>query len=291
MKRTRTLLLGLTLALAAISLTAPSRAAPARPVLQVRLTPSTLRQGEVAWLTVRAPRPMAQLRVRFAGRSWPVYPAGESTWRTVLGTDPTTPPGRQAVVIEAVTAAGTRLPARNAVTIVRVSFLKRQLTFDPEKSRLLTPEAVTRERTRVRAALSVLHPEQLWDGAFAIPLDGPISSPYGVLSIYQGQVRGFHSGTDIAAPEGAPVRTAADGIVRLAEMLPLSGNAVLVDHGLGVVTSYLHLSEVSVYAGQRIKTGDAIGRVGSTGLATGPHLHWGLRVNGVRVDPLPWTKR
>jgi murein DD-endopeptidase MepM/ murein hydrolase activator NlpD len=123
-----------------------------------------------------------------------------------------------------------------------------------------------------------------------MPVDGPVSSPYGVLSIHQGQVLGFHGGVDFASPAGTPVVAPADGIVRLAESLPLSGNAVLMDHGLGVVSSYLHLSEIAVRAGQRIIKGELVGRVGSTGLATGPHLHWGLRVNGVRVDPLPWTK-
>ncbi|MDR5703086.1 MAG: M23 family metallopeptidase, partial [Armatimonadota bacterium] len=77
---------------------------------------------------------------------------------------------------------------------------------------------------------------------------------------------------------------------RLAEALPLSGNAILLDHGLGIVTSYLHLSQINVSPGQRVKRGEIIGLVGSTGLATGPHLHWGMRVNGVHVNPLPWTR-
>lgn len=242
-------------------------------------------------MTLTARVALSQVRVRFAGRSWPVYPAGQGFWRTVIGTDPTTSPGRHTVAVEATTARGAPVVLRRTVTVARVAFARRRVTFDPAQAALLTPEAVERERRRVREALRVLHPWQLWEDPMTLPLQGPVSSPYGVLSIYQGQVRGFHGGVDIPAEEGTPVRSAADGIVRLAEPLPISGNAVLVDHGLGVVTSYLHLSQIDVRVGQRVGRGQVIGRVGSTGLATGPHLHWGVRVNGVRVDPLPWTAR
>jgi murein DD-endopeptidase MepM/ murein hydrolase activator NlpD len=233
---------------------------------------------------------MRRVNLRFAGRAWPLYPQGTGRWRTLVGTDPTTTAGRRALVAEATAENGTRLSARRDVTVTRVAFQRRRITFDRERQTLLTPEIAERERRRVAAALRVLHPEPLWSGTFGLPLDARVSSPYGVLSIYQGVVRGFHAGVDFAAAEGAPVRAAADGIVRLAEELPLSGNAVLVDHGLGIVTSYLHLSTIGVRAGQRVAKGAVVGRVGATGLATGPHLHWGLRVHGVRVDPLQWTK-
>jgi murein DD-endopeptidase MepM/ murein hydrolase activator NlpD len=85
------------------------------------------------------------------------------------------------------------------------------------------------------------------------------------------------------------VRAANHGVVRLAEGIPLSGNAVLIDHGLGVFTTYMHMSRIAVRRGQRVKKGDLVGAVGSTGVATGPHLHWGLRVNGLYVDPLRWV--
>jgi murein DD-endopeptidase MepM/ murein hydrolase activator NlpD len=183
------------------------------------------------------------------------------------------------------------LTARRTVTVVRVAFPRREITFDPALAPLLTQEAAERERRRVVQALRVLHPSQLWTDPLALPLEGKLTSEYGVLSIYQKQVRGFHGGVDIQAPLGTPVRAAGRGIVRLAESLPLSGHAVLVDHGLGVVTSYLHMSEIGVRVGQKVGRGEILGRVGSTGLSTGPHLHWGLRVNGTKVDPMPWTTR
>jgi murein DD-endopeptidase MepM/ murein hydrolase activator NlpD len=276
-------------AIVAIVCAAPAAADP--PSIAVQVSRSSIRQGDAIRLSVQTPVPGSRVTVRFAGRTWPVYPVGQSAWRTVLGTDPTTRPGSQPITIEVLAASGTRSAVRRDVRVVRVAFPSRRITFEPAQEALLTPEKVAQERKRVEEALRVLHPEQLWQDPLAVPIEGSTGSGYGVLSIYQGAVRGFHGGVDFPVPAGTPVRAAADGIVRLAEALPLSGNAVMIDHGLGVVTSYLHLSAIEARATQRVKKGDMIGRVGSTGLATGPHLHWGLSVNGVRVDPMPWTIR
>lgn len=272
-----------------LALAAPVAVAPSP--ISVQIAPAAVRQGRVVIVTVRASAPVEQLTVRFAGRSWPLYRDGTAGWQTMLGTDPTTAPGRHTVVIEATTGSGARVVMRPPVTVLRVAFPQRRITFDPDRQALLTKENVERERRLVGAALRVLHDKRLWEGPFAFPVPGGVSSPYGVLSIYQGIVRGFHSGADFPVPEGTPVRASSHGIIRLAEPLPLSGNAVMIDHGMGVVTSYLHLSAINATAGQRVQKGDLIGAVGSTGLATGPHLHWGLRVNGVRVDPVPWVAR
>jgi murein DD-endopeptidase MepM/ murein hydrolase activator NlpD len=249
-----------------------------------------LPQGTAVLVTVRAAGPITNAVVRFAGRVWPLFPAGDGHWRTLVGTDPTTSTGRRTIVAEAISTNGARVSARRDVTVTRVAFRRRRITFDRARQNLLTPEMAARERRLVAAALRVLHPDPLWSGPFALPLDARVSSPYGVVSIYQGVVRGFHAGVDFAADEGTPVRAAADGIVRFAGPLPISGNAVLVDHGLGIVTSYLHLSAATATVGGRVAKGTVVGRVGATGLATGPHLHWGLRVHNVRVDPLQWTR-
>jgi murein DD-endopeptidase MepM/ murein hydrolase activator NlpD len=274
--------------LAAVLLAGVRAQAGAAPV-RIVVPRTVLAQGEALDVTVAIPGGAERVSLRFAGRAFRLYATGPGAWRTIVGTDPLSPPGAHAIVVEAVGSAGAPLSARLPVRVRKVTFPTRRLAFDPERRALLRPEVAARERERVNAALRVLHPAPLWDGPFARPVEGPISSPYGVLSIYHGRVRGFHTGTDFAAPEGTAVYAAAEGIVRLAEELPLSGRAVLVDHGLGVVTSYLHLSSISARVGQRVRKGERIGHVGSTGLATGPHLHWGMRANGVRVDPMPWT--
>lgn len=265
-----------------------AHAPQSQTVLQI--VPTTVRQGQVITITLPAAEPYVRRTLRFAGRSWPLYHRSPF-WETYLGTDPTTRPGRYVVTFDAVAGQGTHLAARGTVTVVGVAFPTRRLTFDRGHQALLTPAAAEVERTRTEAALRTLHGEQLWEGQFLLPVAGPVISPYGVLSIYQGQVWGFHRGVDIAAPAGTPIQAANDGIVRLAEHLPLSGNAILIDHGLGVVSTYFHLSAIHVHAGQGVKKGEVLGAVGTTGLSLGPHLHWGLWVNGVYVDPLPWANR
>lgn len=263
---------------------------PAETSLGLDLSSYTVRQGEVVLVTLSAaevgPRPV----LRFLNRTWPLYRQGDY-FRTYLGTDPTTPPGKHPVVADFKNTEGRAFHVRNGLTVLRVAFPTRRLTLDPEKAALLDPKLVAIERRKVSAALRMLSAEQLWEGMFAIPVEGRRTSPYGVISVYQGRRRGFHRGTDFAAPTGTSVYAANHGIVRLAEPLPVSGNAVFIDHGFGIVTSYLHMSAIHVRAGQHVRKGDLVGAVGSTGLSTGPHLHWALRTNGVLVDPLLWTGR
>ena len=119
-----------------------------------------------------------------------------------------------------------------------------------------------------------------------LPIQGRISSGFGVRRILNGVEKSPHSGLDIAAAEGTPVRAPKDGTVLKTTHFYLPGNAVFIDHGQGFITSYFHLKKISVVAGKKIKRGDTIGLVGKTGRATGPHLHWSVSLNGVRVDPL-----
>jgi murein DD-endopeptidase MepM/ murein hydrolase activator NlpD len=118
-----------------------------------------------------------------------------------------------------------------------------------------------------------------------------ITSPFGTRRSYNdGPVSGFHGGTDFGAGTGTPIYAPAAGRVVLAEELIVRGNAVLIDHGIGVFSGYWHQSELAVREGQTVQPGDLIGYVGDTGLVTGAHLHWEMRVGGFAVDPIQWTE-
>ena len=121
---------------------------------------------------------------------------------------------------------------------------------------------------------------------FALPATGRLSSPFGLKRFYNDQPRAPHSGLDIAAPEGTPIRAPAPGVVIETGDYFFNGNTVFIDHGQGLVTMYNHMRVITVTPGTKVQTGDKLGEIGHTGRATGPHLHWGVSLNNSRVDPL-----
>lgn len=127
-----------------------------------------------------------------------------------------------------------------------------------------------------------------WRQRFAWPVAGRVSGLFGAQRVYRGAPGSFHSGVDVAAPTGTPVLAPADGVVVLATGRPftLEGNLVIIDHGMGLNSAFLHLSAIDVAVGRRVARGERIGRVGATGRATGPHMHWGMKWRDARIDPL-----
>lgn len=144
---------------------------------------------------------------------------------------------------------------------------------------------VKEETEKFEMAWASFTPERLWQGKFAAPVDGPITGPFGTRRVINGQERSRHSGVDIHAPPGTPVLAPARGRVVLVEDFFFSGKSVVIDHGLGLFSMYFHLSSVEVKPGQQIEKGQALGQVGQSGRTTGPNLHWGVRLNGARIDP------
>lgn len=154
---------------------------------------------------------------------------------------------------------------------------------NPDSTSLARLKAEAEMVRAIRARISTL--PQFLNG-LERPLEGEVSGVFGSVRIYNGVAGAPHSGLDIAAPEGRPVHACADGTIVLAAAdLFLTGRTVLIDHGLGLISTYAHLSRSDVHEGQHVSKGDVIGAVGSTGLATGPHLHWGLSWLEVRLDP------
>nr|WP_244444068.1 M23 family metallopeptidase [Arenimonas donghaensis] len=145
---------------------------------------------------------------------------------------------------------------------------------------------IAREQAGVVAARERDDDRSDFASGFEWPLKGRVSGVYGSQRIYNGTPRSPHSGLDVAAPSGTPIRAPAAGVVTFADAdLYLTGGTVLLDHGHGVSSNFLHLSRIDVAVGDRIEAGQVIGLVGATGRATGPHMHWGMNWFGVRVDP------
>jgi murein DD-endopeptidase MepM/ murein hydrolase activator NlpD len=143
------------------------------------------------------------------------------------------------------------------------------------------------ELAQIEAARRVVSDSQGWRHAFIWPARGRISGVFGSQRIYAGQPGAPHSGVDVAGGLGAPVLAPADGVVILAAASPftLEGNLLMVDHGMGLNSAFLHLSRIDVKVGDHVHQGQQIGAIGQTGRATGPHLHWGMKWHDERIDP------
>jgi murein DD-endopeptidase MepM/ murein hydrolase activator NlpD len=203
-------------------------------------------------------------------------------WLAVVGIPLDTTPGRQELVVN---QGGTT--TRLGFDVAAKQYDVQKLTVAPGQVDLSKEnlERVDKERTKIRAALRTWSdgpPETL---RLQPPVPGERSSSYGLRRFFNDQARSPHTGMDIAAPAGTPVRAPAAGTVADVGDYFFNGNTVILDHGSGLVTMYCHLSRVDVKAGQKVATGDAIGAVGATGRVTGPHLHFGVTLNGAMVDP------
>jgi murein DD-endopeptidase MepM/ murein hydrolase activator NlpD len=249
----------------------------------LEVSASTVVQGQTVRVRLTA-TPSLPPTLESGGRRVPMF-VHRGGYEAFLGTSPLTPPGRLTLRVS-LHRDGRLVVLTRTVRVRPGTFGIRRLRVPP---RLLDPELVALERRKILRATAHPLPAPQWDGPFRLPVDGPVTSNYGVRSIYNDVPAGYHLGVDFRADEGTPVVAAQRGLVTLAELLPLGGQTVVIDHGVGIFTTYLHLSAIEVRAGQPVRAGDRIGRVGSTGLSTGPHLHWGLRVHGVLVDPLEWT--
>ena len=159
-----------------------------------------------------------------------------------------------------------------------------------QQAKYTAPETA-REQQLIGAAFDRVDSERRWQGSFIMPVEGRITTGFGLQRYINRTLAYRHRGIDIAAPEGTPVKAAADGVVSLADdSFLLHGKTIIIDHGHGVATLYLYLSEISVTPAQRASQGQLIGRVGATGVATGPHLHFAAYAFHEPVDPLFWIE-
>lgn len=208
-------------------------------------------------------------------------------FKAVAGIDLNAEPGAYPL---ALTADGRKL--ERAVVIAKKKYPVQRLTL-PEDMVVLSPEneARTDREQKKMSALWPVDSLRIWSGRFIDPLPGkPVGTPFGVRRFINNIPKNPHSGVDITADAGEPVKAPNDGVVILVDDQFYSGISVVLDHGQGIHTMFFHLSKATVKHGQAVRKGDVIALVGSTGRSTGDHLHWGVRFQGAKVDPLELIK-
>ncbi len=259
--------------------------------LQVQVIPTKPKLGDTLSVVVTPDNPTTSSPplITVNKKTYPTFAIAPNKFRALLPTTPLEKPGSRKLQVK----AGDE--TRNiAVYVGDRKFPVQRITLPPGKSGL---EATQLELNRVAALKRLDTPQKYWNGTFLKPNRGRISTIYGVRRYYNGKFAKdyYHRGVDYAGAVGSPVMAPADGRIalvgRVSQGFRVHGNIIGIDHGQGVITTYLHLSRINVKEGDFVKAGEVIGAVGGTGAVTGPHLHWGLYVQGEAVDPVPWRNQ
>lgn len=254
----------------------------------VQVEPKPLALGQPALVRACLARGVQQARAEFLGRSTALSQGRDGCWYGAVAADLQAPLGRPVLRIK----ADGRQVAAARIRLFRADRGLRRITVDPKYLKL-TPEALARykrEKALLQEAFNTFTPRRLWHGAFQRPLSGKLISAFGRRSVINGQERSPHGGVDLRGARGTPVRAAAAGRVVLVLDTYFGGLSILLDHGQGLLSRYLHLSAAQVKQGQMVQKGQIIGKVGASGRVTGPHLDFGIKLAGARVDPLAWIE-
>ena len=261
----------------------------AEPTLEIGHRARSVQPGEVVVLEVRSSEPAVTVRATAFGSTIRFFPDPTAgVWRGVVGIDLETAPADYPVAVRASLANGETARTAYVLSVVPKEFPTRHLSVNPS---FVNPPAevidrIQREAARQAEIFQTSTTERHWEGGFLRPVPGDSTSSFGRRSVYNGEPRSPHSGTDFRAGRGTPIAAPNAGTVVLADDLYFSGNVVIIDHGWGLYSYFAHLSSVDVEEGETVERGQQVGQVGATGRVTGPHLHWTVRLNDARVDPL-----
>jgi len=253
--------------------------------LDVKIKPESPQQGDTVSVTMETDTNGEKPKVTWGNERYPVFVVGNNHYRALLPTTPLDNPGKIPLTIrgeDTVRNFGVWLRDRNFPT------QRIWLSGDSNRS------ATQLELDRVAQFKKLVTPQKYWNGTFVRPNQGSVSTVFGVRRYYNGDFAEnyYHKGVDYAAGMGSPIVAPADGKVTLIgkerQGFHVHGNTIGINHGQGVLSIFLHLNQINVKEGEVVKAGEKIGTVGSTGASTGPHLHWGLYVNGKAINPVPW---
>lgn len=277
----------------------PADAAPPSPALEfpfkaIELSEPTIIQGRTLVLHAHLAEP-ASLSGSFEGR--PLFFGSNNTaqpW-TIVPIHALMEPGIYPIMLTATLPDGQVVAGSQNIEVIEGPYGVESINLADDRAGLLDPGLVASEQEKLVNLWSQISLTHRWEGPFRYPVAMEslrVTSDFGTRRSYNGSASSsFHGGTDFGGGTGTPIYAPAPGKVVLAGRLTVRGNAVLIDHGLGLYSGYWHQSRIAVSEGQEVQTGDLIGYVGDTGLVTGPHLHWEMRLNGIAIEPLQWVSQ
>jgi murein DD-endopeptidase MepM/ murein hydrolase activator NlpD len=265
-----------------------------RPV-RLEVSRSWLSLGTTLRLDLYTIHPIKDTTISFSGHNFVVFqipktPQARYHYVAYMGASRYTKSGNYPLKVKVVLSTGQSFSDTKMITVNHPQTKAGKVTLSNQKKDLSRDtKTLHKESTLIGRRFKTLTPVAYFKGTFKWPAKGRISSQFGKMRLYNSGISRLHAGTDIANEVGTPVWAPNHGRVILSQSLKVHGETVMIDHGFGVVTIYNHLNERFVSRGQLLSSGDLIGRMGKTGLVSGPHLHWGMSVQNVRVDPMLWV--
>ena len=251
----------------------------------IQLSSNSIGQGEVCLIRIRVEGEKSPVVIWMGKEVSLVANPQNKEWHGYLVADLTAKPGHYKVLVR---MPGSGNEKQVKLEISKKNYGVRRLTLPRNMVDLdsKTLQRVKKESKRMKGLWEATPSPPLWSGPFIRPVPGKVVGAFGQRSIINDQPRSPHSGVDLKSERGASVMATNRGEVVLSGDHFFTGLTVVIDHGGGILSMYFHLDRIAVQQGERVKKGHVIGLVGSTGRATGPHLHWGIRINGDRIDPL-----
>ena len=250
--------------------------------------------GTTLAVRIESPAPLAKLKLRFGDQDSLLFnpsPSTPNSWIGLLAIPFKTRTGPRALSVRW-NDAGQLRQQLMAFNVIVGNYRSENLKVDPGRVHPVKKdrERAAREHAEVRRIYASGHSAPIWESGFQQPMNSYVTSPFGNRRLFNGKLASYHSGMDFRAKVGTEVKAANRGMVRLAKNLFYAGNTILIDHGAGVFTIYAHLSQFGVSVDQPVKKGQVIGWSGQSGRVSGPHLHWGVKINGQNVDPLQFME-
>ncbi len=256
---------------------------------RVESLPKVVKQGEVYSIRAFGLISLKSLHVEFQGVRFPMaFNEEKGAYEGLIGIDMNTQPATYPIKVVGKDEGGGIYASPFSLKVEEVDFGVQKLSLPSSMVDLdkKTLERIDQETKRLTALFQVFRDERLWRGDFIRPVEGELTGAFGLRRIINEKPRSQHTGIDLEAQEGTPVLACNSGTIVLVDELFFSGKSVILDHGWGLFSMYFHLSGTQVKEGDKVNQGAVLGRVGSTGRSTNPHLHWGIRLNGARVNPL-----
>lgn len=256
------------------------------PLWSVHTSPSDLVNGSPVLMRVTAPTRLKSLSGSWLGHEI-VFEQDGGSWLALAGVSLETRPGSYSLLLTGATASGSPVSFRRSFAVGRAKYPLVQLTVSRQFTEPSAEQQaqIKQDQEVKQKAFSGTSPQREWSGRFSPPVTAPVSDVFGTRRVFNGATKSVHQGLDYRVPPQTPVAAVNAGTVVLAQPLYFEGNCVVLDHGQGLLTLYLHLAELKVKQGERVERGQVIGFSGATGRATGPHLHVAVRWQGTYLNP------